>query len=91
MTLCSCTFPPGANVCHCTGCHRNFGGVAAFDKHLAGPLGARDHIDPPGHQLDDRGVWTAGDPESYRTRKARMLAIRGVPAVQGASGGSDES
>jgi len=89
--MCTCTFPAGFSICHCAGCHRNFSGVAAFDRHLTGSLAAHDHIDPPGHQVDDRGVWTSGDPATYRNRKAAaQLARRARHAnVEGAGGGNE--
>jgi hypothetical protein len=39
----------GANTAHCSGCHRTFSGLTAFDKHRTGShaLGARECL-PPG-------------------------------------------
>lgn len=53
----------GLSTCHCSGCHRTFGGVSLFDSHrsVAGPHGScrdpqtlRDHGEPL--RLID-GVW----------------------------------
>lgn len=53
----------GTQLCHCsvTGCHRNFGSLAAFDAHKPGRcLDPAELVTEDGTRkwhLDERGVW----------------------------------
>ena len=64
----------GERFGHCGVCHRDFMGLAAFDKHRRGPHGARYCVDPDADTattetgnpvarwwLDKRGRWHEGD------------------------------
>lgn len=68
---------------HCAACHRDFMGLAAFDKHRRGPYTDRRCVDPAtdtettdtGRPLaswwqDDRGRWHEGDRGYWDTREA---------------------
>lgn len=56
MAKCGCGARwSGLSSCHCSGCHRLFGGIGSFDRHrrnftCADPASA-------GLRLNDRGVW----------------------------------
>ncbi len=45
----------GLRVCHCTGCHRTFGGVDAFDRHRLS-FKCVDPVDV-GMRMDAKGHW----------------------------------
>ena len=64
----------GLNRAHCTGCHRTFNSVAAFDKHR------RDSkcLDPEtlGMKMDDKGIWAGRMSEEL---KNSLRAIRSEP------------
>ena len=64
----------GERYGHCGVCHRDFMGLAAFDKHRRGPQSARYCVDPAKDQevtesgnaravwwTDARGRWHEGD------------------------------
>lgn len=46
----------GLNRAHCTGCHRTFNSVSAFDRHRVG-FKCLDPMDL-GMRVDEKGIWS---------------------------------
>lgn len=63
---CKAGYPANNTVGHCSGCHRTFSGMAAFDGHqLSGegkPICRNPETitRPQPWWLDDRGIWHLG-------------------------------
>lgn len=45
----------GANTCHCSGCHLNWTGLSAFDRHRTGSHASGRHCLDPATATDDKG------------------------------------
>ena len=69
-TTFSCSCDPaipahGDSTCHCSGCHKSFAGLTAFDRHRTGgtcaELDATPTVDGVGWSIDHERIWHYGE------------------------------
>lgn len=74
---CDETWTP-LNACHCSACHRTFGGISGFDSHRRGGQCKL----PAAFTQDDQGIWRRPDTRPDSLQRSRS-------ATPSLSNGSD--